>query len=384
MATTTTTAKTKTTSTYNNDFSAANAYRPDPTAKQYNPDLQKAGQQSIDEYATNRGYDSPYKYNDLLDNIYNPGVVAKYNADVYGTQVAQNAYDQALNAMNRATIDAIRSETAGAVASGTSRGITDANVLKSILGLQQESVADATELAQKYRQAEVDRGVNEAQALIDASDTSWQRQNAIDAETLQLFDRMQTAYDNKYTADAGLASAAYAADSAAFSNLLATLANRVLNEETDATSVTESPDAAGGGSYYSGGNYYNNATANTPDATGTNAFSSIANILNGLGNTDISKLANASNSNSGGGGTHSGAGKSFATTPTSGGGGTHSGAGKAISVSPNGKEYATSAIKNGTLYYYDKNNKVVDKVSVNPDPHAGGQNSAGSTKARIK
>lgn len=254
MATTTTKATTKTTSTYNNDFSAANAYRPD--LDKFKPELQKAGQQTIDEYAGNRGYDSPYKYNDLLDNIYNPGAKAKLDQANAGTALAQNNYGQSVNAMNRSAIDAIRSETAGAVASGASRGLTDANVLKSILGLQQESVGDATELAQQYYQNYADYGADLAQALVDASDTSWQRQNAIDAETLQLFDRMQTAYDNKYTADAGLASSAYAADSAAFSNLLATLANRVLNEVTEATSVTEAPDATGGGgSYYS--NYYN-------------------------------------------------------------------------------------------------------------------------------
>lgn len=281
LATTTTKAHSVTTNTYNNDLSLANQYKPKDIST-YQPTLLKAGQQSIDEYATNRGYDAPYKYQDLLNNVYMPGVEAKYKQDVYGTQLAQNSYGQSLNDLNRSTIDAIRSETANAVASGASRALTDANVLKSILGLQQESVADATELAQQYKQAEVDYAVNLAQALADASSDAWNRQNAIDAETLQLFDRMQTAYDNKYTADAGLASTAYNADAAAFSNLLATLANRVLSEETNATSTTVAPDVSYGGSGSSSGSGNTKPEYNGATSTNYRSKADAEKALNGL------------------------------------------------------------------------------------------------------
>lgn len=87
----------------------------------------------------------------ILDK-YNAATTAQFNVQREQNRQAENKfYNQMYNAQKTA-MDTIRQSNAAAVSSGASRGVQAANELSALLGLQQESVASATELAQTNRQ----------------------------------------------------------------------------------------------------------------------------------------------------------------------------------------------------------------------------------------
>lgn len=87
----------------------------------------------------------------ILDK-YNAATAAQFNVQREQNRQAENKfYNQMYNAQKTA-MDTIRQSNAAAVSSGASKGVQAANELSALLGLQQESVASATELAQTNRQ----------------------------------------------------------------------------------------------------------------------------------------------------------------------------------------------------------------------------------------
>ena len=83
---------------------------------------------------------------------FNAATIAQYNAQREQNRQAENQlYNQMYNTQQTA-MDNIRKANAAAVSTGASRGVQAANELSSILGLEQESVAGANELAQANRQ----------------------------------------------------------------------------------------------------------------------------------------------------------------------------------------------------------------------------------------
>lgn len=109
--------------------------------------------------ATVQGPVQPY-YRDAEATVDEQAILDKYNAATiaqYNVQREQNRqnenkfYNQMYNTQ-RTAMDTIRQSNAAAVATGASRGVQAANELSAILGLQQESVESATELAQANRQ----------------------------------------------------------------------------------------------------------------------------------------------------------------------------------------------------------------------------------------
>jgi hypothetical protein len=87
----------------------------------------------------------------ILDK-YNAATMAQFNVQrEQNRQAENNFYNQMYNTQKTA-MDTIRQSNAAAVSSGASRGVQAANELSALLGLQQESVASATELAQANRQ----------------------------------------------------------------------------------------------------------------------------------------------------------------------------------------------------------------------------------------
>ena len=67
------------------------------------------------------------------------------------SESAQTQYAQNLQKTQQTALDAIRRANASAIASGANTGLSAANQLSSILGLQQDSQASALELANAYR-----------------------------------------------------------------------------------------------------------------------------------------------------------------------------------------------------------------------------------------
>lgn len=95
-------------------------------------------QQQVDEQA-------------ILDK-YNAATIAQYNIQREQNKQAENQFYNQMYNTQRTALDTIRQTNAAAVSSGASRGVQAANELSALLGLQSESVASATELAQANRQ----------------------------------------------------------------------------------------------------------------------------------------------------------------------------------------------------------------------------------------
>ena len=95
-------------------------------------------QQQIDEQA-------------ILDK-FNAATTAQFNAQREANRQAENQFYNQMYNTQKTAMDTIRQSNAAAVASGASRGVQAAQELSSLLGLQEESVASATELAQANRQ----------------------------------------------------------------------------------------------------------------------------------------------------------------------------------------------------------------------------------------
>lgn len=87
----------------------------------------------------------------ILDK-FNAATVAQYNAQREQNQQNENKFYNQMYNTQQTAMDTIRKSNAAAVSSGASRGVQAANELSALLGLEQESVASATELAQANRQ----------------------------------------------------------------------------------------------------------------------------------------------------------------------------------------------------------------------------------------
>ena len=107
---------------------------PAPSVKKY----VDYAQQQVDEQA-------------ILDK-YNAATLAQFNVQREQNRQAENAFYNQMYNTQRTAMDTIRQANAAAVSSGASRGVQAANELSALLGLQSESVASATELAQANRQ----------------------------------------------------------------------------------------------------------------------------------------------------------------------------------------------------------------------------------------
>lgn len=87
----------------------------------------------------------------ILDK-YNAATLAQFNVQREQNRQAENQFYNQMYNTQKTAMDTIRQSNAAAVSTGASRGVQAANELSSLLGLQSESIASATELAQANRQ----------------------------------------------------------------------------------------------------------------------------------------------------------------------------------------------------------------------------------------
>ena len=87
----------------------------------------------------------------ILDK-YNAATAAQFAAQREQNRQTENAFYNQMYDTQKTAMDTIRQSNAAAVSSGASRGVQAANELSALLGLQQESVQSATELANANRQ----------------------------------------------------------------------------------------------------------------------------------------------------------------------------------------------------------------------------------------
>ena len=150
----------------------------------------------------------------ILDK-YNAATIAQYNVQREQNRQAENDFYNQMYNTQRTAMDTIRQSNAAAVSSGASRGVQAANELSALLGLQSESVASATELAQAnrqtaqeetaavlenvlnaYQQASQERSQLVSQAIESASVDAQESANqiaAMEAETNRLTQQTNTA-----------------------------------------------------------------------------------------------------------------------------------------------------------------------------------------------
>ena len=117
----------------------------------------------------------------LLDK-FNAATTAQYNIQREQNRQAENQFYNQMYNTQQTAVDAIRQANAAAVSTGASRGIQAANELSAILGLQQESVASATELAQANRQTAQEETAAVLENVLNAyQQAEQQRQNLVTA-----------------------------------------------------------------------------------------------------------------------------------------------------------------------------------------------------------
>lgn len=91
-------------------------------------------------------YGITYEYGDIK-GYFDESSREAYRVKELEMKRAENAYAANMFNTQMSSIDAIRKSNSQAIATGASRGFQGANELSAILGLQQESVAGATQLA---------------------------------------------------------------------------------------------------------------------------------------------------------------------------------------------------------------------------------------------
>lgn len=159
--------------------------------KVYTPnDLVNLGQQAydaVDEQA--------------ILNKYNQATAAQFVAQQDQNRVAENNFYNQMYNTQKTAMDTIRQSNANAVSTGASRGVQAANELSALLGLQQESIASATEIANARRQTAQEETAAMLQNIVQASqDAAAQRQQALQS--------MIQARSLKATEDANVSAAA--------------------------------------------------------------------------------------------------------------------------------------------------------------------------------
>jgi hypothetical protein len=100
-------------------------------------DYEAAAREAVDEQA-------------ILDK-YNAATAAQYAAQREQNRQAENQFYNQMYNTQQTAMDTIRQSNAAAVSTGASRGVQAAQELSALLGLQQESVASATEVAAAQR-----------------------------------------------------------------------------------------------------------------------------------------------------------------------------------------------------------------------------------------
>lgn len=121
-------------------------YNPSPVASSPSYTPKTPSYMTGAEMAKNLGID--YDYQSILDKL-NKATEAEYALKNKEYAMTENQFYNQMYGAQGTALDTIRKSQAQAIATGASRGLQSANELAAMLGLQQETVASATDLAQQ-------------------------------------------------------------------------------------------------------------------------------------------------------------------------------------------------------------------------------------------
>lgn len=115
-----------------------------------------------------------------LLSLYNQAAKTQYDVGNTEYEQAFNEYGRGLNSAQDSYIAAMRQANANAIASGAARGTQAANELSTILGLQQQSAAGATDLANQRAQLGLDYAKALSEAQVNAEAEAWNRGKSLE------------------------------------------------------------------------------------------------------------------------------------------------------------------------------------------------------------
>lgn len=214
--------------TYNNQYAAKINITPaSPNLRGMSDNFSNDGQTNLGGYGLGNIYELDYD-RDQIERIFNQGTDAQYALMQKQAQVAENNYanQQFQNQFN--TMEALRAQRNEQIASGMARGLNAAADQATALGVQQEAMGGALELAQN-RQMQADQIAAEyAQNVVKAL----QEANSVKTEmakvAAQLYEADMLGYtgelstlgqldaneSNRYGYELGLEGTQYQADKA--------------------------------------------------------------------------------------------------------------------------------------------------------------------------
>lgn len=133
------------------------------------------------------GYSRDQLDQNKLLNLYNNAAKTQYEGDLQAVDASRREYGRALMSAQDNYLQAMRQANASAIASGAARGTQAANELSTMLGLQQDSMQGATDLADQRAQASIDYANALAKAQVDAENTVYDRRKEITDQLLQQY-----------------------------------------------------------------------------------------------------------------------------------------------------------------------------------------------------
>lgn len=143
-------------------------YNPSPAASSTSYKPKTPSYMTGAEMAKNLGID--YNYQNILDKL-NKATEAEYALKNKEYAMTENQFYNQMYGAQGTALDTIRKSQAQAVATGASRGLQMANELAAMLGLQQETVASATDLAQQRNLLKDKEAGAYTQNVVDATNT---------------------------------------------------------------------------------------------------------------------------------------------------------------------------------------------------------------------
>ena len=162
-------------------------YNQNPAASTSNYRPSTPSYMTGDAMAKNLGID--YNYKNILNKL-NQATSDEYALKNKEYATTENQFYNQMYGAQGTALDTIRKSQAQAIATGASRGLQSANELSSMLGLQQETVMGATELAQNRNMLKDKEAGAYTQNVVNATDNY-----------NNLGMQLGTTINNKYAAD---------------------------------------------------------------------------------------------------------------------------------------------------------------------------------------
>lgn len=190
---------------------------------------------------------------DSIKKLYQDATNSAYESSKSAQTASERAFWQSLSNLQNTSTDALRNTESSAIASGTNKGMSAANQLSAILGLQEEGLTQSTDLVNNRQQIASDYASQLSQDAKDALGTSNDFQAQLATLMRQLYADQQTqqaaqlAYNQSINSDNAGYSASYDTAYASLMDAIAGAGSEIYGY--DAAYGTN----AGAGSGYTGG-----------------------------------------------------------------------------------------------------------------------------------